>query len=217
MGRALPRVAGALLVAVTLLLRWPLTPRPTGSDSFEYFVQVASLRDAGAMEWLLHPAAYFGLYPGTSPSGHLVLTAAFEETTGLGFEGSALLLSLAISLLGVAGMWLLAGELGVSPAARWLAALSFAVAPRFFTFALWRLSLRYLMVVLLPLFLWALLRSQHRRYGRHPAPADHPRPLGPLSASGCARTGHRPRSTAAGVWHIGRRRDPGFRGATRVG
>ena len=169
MGRPLPRVAGALLVAVTLLLRWPLTPRPTGSDSFEYFVQVASLRDAGAMEWLLHPAAYFGLYPGTSPAGHLALTAAFEETTGLGFEGSALLLSLAISLLGVAGMWLLAGELGVSPAARWLATLSFAVAPRFITFALWRLSLRYLMVVLLLLFLWALLRSQHRRYGRHPA------------------------------------------------
>ncbi|HJP43465.1 MAG TPA: hypothetical protein QF608_00965, partial [Candidatus Poseidoniia archaeon] len=146
MGRPLPRVAGALLVAVTLLLRWPLTPRPTGSDSFEYFVQVASLRDAGAMEWLLHPAAYFGLYPGTSPAGHLALTGAFEETTGLDFEGSALLLSLAISLLGVAGMWLLAGELGVSPAARWLAALSFAVAPRFITFALWRLSLRYLMV-----------------------------------------------------------------------
>ncbi|HIN08426.1 MAG TPA: hypothetical protein EYM67_02195, partial [Candidatus Poseidoniales archaeon] len=71
MGRPLPRVVGALLVAVTLLLRWPLTPRPTGSDSFEYFVQIASLRDAGAMEWLLHPAAYFGLYPGTSPAGHL--------------------------------------------------------------------------------------------------------------------------------------------------
>ena len=168
MGRPLPRVAGTLLVAVTLLLRWPLTPRPTGSDSFEYFVHVASLRDAGAMEWLLHPAAYFSLYPGTSPAGLLALTAVFEETTGLGFEGSSLLLSLAISLLGVAGMWLLAGELGVSPAARWLAALSFAVAPRFITFALWRFSLRHLMVALLPLFLWVLLRSQNRRYGRHP-------------------------------------------------
>ena len=122
MGRPLPRVAGALLVAVTLLLRWPLTPRPTGTDGFHYIALVQALREAGAMEWLLHPAAWFGLYPGTTPAGHLVLTAAFEEITGLSFEGSSLLLSLAISLLGVAGMWLLAGELGVSPPARLLVA-----------------------------------------------------------------------------------------------
>ncbi len=169
MGRPLPRVAGTLLVAVTLLLRWPLTPRPTGTDGFHYIALVQALREAGAMEWLLHPAAWFGLYPGTTPAGHLVLTAAFEEITGLGFEGSSLLLSLAISLLGVAGMWLLAGELGVSPPARLLVALSFAVAPRFITFAFWRFSLRHLMVALLPLFLWVLLRSQNSRYGRHPA------------------------------------------------
>ncbi len=95
MGRPVPRVAGALLVAVTLLLRWPLTPRPTGTDGFHYIALVQALREAGAMEWLLHPAAWFGLYPGTTPVGHLVLTAAFEEITGLGFEGSSLLLSLA--------------------------------------------------------------------------------------------------------------------------
>ena len=163
------RAAGLWLVAVTLLLRVPFVPAPTGIDAFLYQLQVRATLDVGALFWVTRPAALWGLVPGTIPAGATTLVAAGSALTGLPLQEYLLLHSPLLALLGTAGFWLLAGEAGGGNRGRWLAALAFAVAPRYLQFSHWRISLRYMLVVLLPLFLWLLLRIRHARYGRHPA------------------------------------------------
>ncbi|MDP6236896.1 MAG: hypothetical protein QF459_05150 [Candidatus Poseidoniia archaeon] len=163
------RMAGLWLVAVTLLLRLPFVPAPTGFDAFLYQLQVRATLDTGALFWATQPASLWGLVPGTIPAGATTIVATGSVLTGLPLQEYLLLHSPLLALLGTAGFWLLAGEVGGGNRGRWLAALAFAVAPRYLQFSHWRISLRYMLVVLLPLFLWLLLRIQHVRYGRHPA------------------------------------------------
>ena len=63
---------------------------------------------------------------------------------------------------------MLTGELTDNFRSRWFATLCFSFAPRFLTFSLWRISLRFSFIALLPFFIWLLLRLSHTKYGRHP-------------------------------------------------
>ena len=73
-----------------------------------------------------------------------------------------------LSLISVFGFFMLTGELTSNFRSRWFATLCFSFAPRFLTFSLWQISLRFSFIALLPFFIWLLLRLSHSKYGRHP-------------------------------------------------
>ncbi|MEC8877643.1 MAG: hypothetical protein VX554_00515, partial [Candidatus Thermoplasmatota archaeon] len=139
------RIAGLWLVAVTLLLRVPFVPAPTGFDAFLYQLQVRATLDTGALFWATRPTSLWGLVPGTIPAGATTLVATGSALTGLPLQEYLLLHSPLLALLGTAGFWLFAGEAGGGNRGRWLAALAFAVAPRYLQFSHWRISLRYML------------------------------------------------------------------------
>ena len=157
-----------LLFLLVLVFRFPITESPTGSDNFFYISAVKSILVHGEIFWAENLATIYGLYPGTTPLGSLILAGTITETTGLSVHNYHLIHSVSLSLLSTFGFFLLTGEFTSNYKSRWFSSLAFSLAPRFLTFTLWRFSLRFSLIALLPIIIWALLRIMNKKYGRHP-------------------------------------------------
>jgi hypothetical protein len=100
----------------------------------------------------------FGLYPLSYPSADPFLLAAFAQIAGVSVETAILFVSLALGVFGVFASFVMAREFyndnlfGVS------VAFLYALAPRFLDFTLWTSSTRGLFMLLLPGFVWAIIR-----------------------------------------------------------
>ena len=158
-----------LLGLFTLLLRYPITPSPTGTDNFYYISMAKSIISHGQVFWAEEPLSLYGLFPGTSPLGATLLASAVTTTTGLSIYDYVLIHGMFLSLISTFGFFMLSGELTDNYRSRWFAALCFSLAPRFLTFSLWRFSLRFTFIALLPFFVWLLLRLSNSKHGRHPS------------------------------------------------
>tara|TARA_B100001146_G_scaffold224724_1_gene243768 strand:- start:1453 stop:3015 length:1563 start_codon:yes stop_codon:yes gene_type:complete len=158
-----------LLGLFTLLLRYPITPSPTGDDNFYYISMATSIISHGQIFWAEVPLSLYGLFPGTSPLGATLLASAVTTATGLSIYDYILLHGISLSLISTFGFFMLSGELTDNYRSRWFAALCFSLAPRFLTFSSWRFSLRFTFIALLPFFIWLLLRLSNSKYGRHPS------------------------------------------------
>ena len=158
-----------LLALLTLLLRYPVTPSPTGTDNFYYISMAKAIISHGQVFWAENLLSLYGLFPGTSPLGATLLASSFTSLTGLTIYDYVIIHSLVLSLISTFGFFLLSGEFTDNYRSRWFAALCFSLAPRFLTFSMWRLSLRFTFIALLPFFIWLLLRLYNSKYGRHPS------------------------------------------------
>ena len=158
-----------LLALLTFLLRYPITPSPTGTDNFYYITMVQAILSHGQIFWAENILSFYGLFPGTSPLGAPILATTICSVTGLSIHQYQLIHSITLSLLSTFGFFMLTGEFTENYRSRWFAALCFSFAPRFLTFTIWRFSLRFTFIALLPFFIWLLLRLTNSKYGRHPS------------------------------------------------
>ena len=62
-----------LLALLTLLLRYPITPSPTGTDNFYYITMVQAIISHGQIFWAENILSFYGLFPGTTPLGASIL------------------------------------------------------------------------------------------------------------------------------------------------
>jgi len=158
-----------LLALLTLLLRYPVTPSPTGTDNFYYISMIQAILSNGQIFWAENLLSFYGLFPGTSPLGAPILATTICSVTGLSVHQYQLVHSITLSLISTFGFFMLTGEFTENYRSRWFAALCFSFAPRFLTFSIWRFSLRFTFIALLPFFIWLLLRLSNSKYGRHPS------------------------------------------------
>ena len=157
-----------LLGFLALFFRFPITESPTGSDEFFYIAKVKSILNFGEIFWAENLLSLYGLFPGTSPLGSIILGTAITEVTGLPVHNYHLIHSVSLSLLSTFGFFLLTGEFTQNYQSRWFSSLAFLLAPRFLMISLWRFSIRFSLIALLPFFLWTLLRIANKKYGRNP-------------------------------------------------
>jgi hypothetical protein len=158
------RVVLCVLSSMTLLsltLRYPQTPHELGVDSFFIHNLATTIVADGRAEWILNPLSYFGWYPLSYPSAGPFLIAGFSDVGGLSVELSILLLSLAFGALGVPMTFAMAREFRDDDLFCLAVAFAYSFAPRYLAFTLWSASMRSLFMVLLPLFVWIVLRT-HR-------------------------------------------------------
>ena len=158
-----------LLGLLTILLRYPITPSATGTDNFYYISMAKAIMSHGQIFWADNVLSLYGLFPGTSPLGATLLASSVTSLTGITIHEYVIIHGLFLSLVSTFGFFMLSGELSDNYRSRWLASLSFSLAPRFLTFSMWRLSLRFTLIALLPFFIWLLLRLYNSKYGRHPS------------------------------------------------
>ena len=157
-----------LLGFLTILLRYPITPAPTGTDNFYYISMAKSILFNGQIEWAENITSFYGLFPGTTPLGSTLLASTITSVTGISIYEYIIIHTISLSLISTFGFFMLTGELTENYRSRWFATLCFSFAPRFLTFSMWRISLRFSFIALLPFFIWLLLRLSHSKYGRHP-------------------------------------------------
>ena len=154
---------------LTILLRYPTTPAPTGTDNFYYISMVQTILADGEIFWAENLLSFYGLFPGTTPLGVPLLATMICSITGLSIIQYTFLHGFLLSLISSYGFFMMTGEFSENHRSRWFGTLCFTLAPRFLTFSIWRISLRYSLIALLPFFVWLLLRLVNSKYGRHPS------------------------------------------------
>ena len=154
---------------LTILLRYPTTPAPTGTDNFYYISMAQTILTDGEIFWAENLLSLYGLFPGTTPLGATILATTLCSVTGLSIFQYVFFNGFLLSLLSTYGFFMLTGEFTTNHRSRWFATICFSLAPRFITFSIWRFSLRYALIALLPFFIWLLLRLANSKYGRHPS------------------------------------------------
>ena len=83
-GSKLSEKTGLILLGLLVLIfRFPITESPTGSDNFYYISAVKSILNSGSIFWAENVLSFYGLFPGTTPLGGLILATAITEITGL--------------------------------------------------------------------------------------------------------------------------------------
>ncbi len=154
-----------LLLALNLVIRFPIAPHELGTDSFFIHALSQTICSNNYAVWLLSPLSFFGLYPYSYASGLPHLLAITSLTTDLNMEWTIYYSSLIFGLLGVIASFSLASEFSDSLSFRSLVALLFTLAPLTIGFTLWTASSRGILFMITPLFVWCLLRwHKHRSY-----------------------------------------------------
>ena len=153
---------------LTVIFRYPFIESPTGSDNFIYISSSKAILNHGQIFWAEHILSFYGLFPGSTPLGGLILASAVTELTGLSIHNYQLIHSIFMSFLYTFGFFMLSGEFSSNYKSRWFGSLAFSLAPRFLTITIWRFSIRALLMAFIPLLFWLIIRLLNKKYGRHP-------------------------------------------------
>lgn len=150
------------LVCANLLVRFPRTDHETGIDSFFIHNLATAVSDEGRIPWVLNALGYLGWYPLSYPSAGPLLISGVAQVTGLTEEGAILDLSVLYGVLGALAAFVMARAFRRDDTFALVVAVFFSLAPRFMSFTLWSASSRNLFMVLIPIFVWTLVRSYRR-------------------------------------------------------
>jgi hypothetical protein len=131
-------------------------------DSFFIHNLATAITEQGRAAWILNPLGYFGWYPLSYPGSGPFLISGLAQVAGGSGEGAILALSLLYGLLGPLVGFVMARSFRDDDLFALSTAVLFSLAPRFMSFTLWSASTRNLFMVLIPVFLWAMVRTYRR-------------------------------------------------------
>ena len=149
-----------LLVLLNIVIRIPSYPHESGGDSFIIHVLANSVSENGYAKWWINSLSIFGLYPYSISSAVLFALSGISQSTGLEMELAIWLFSLIIGLFSVFAAYILAGLIKDDTVFKFLVAFSYSLAPGILKFTTWNMSIRGPFMVLLPLFVYLLLKSR---------------------------------------------------------
>ena len=74
------KVSLILLGLLTILLRYPTTPGPTGTDNFYYISMAQTILLDGEISWAKDILSLCGLFSGTSPLGATLMATTIVQS-----------------------------------------------------------------------------------------------------------------------------------------
>jgi hypothetical protein len=151
------------LVLLNIIFRIPITPHETGSDSYFVHILANSIIQFGHAKWIIHPLSAVGLHPYSYQSGVPLLLSEFSIVSGISIELSIILLSICFGVLAVFTSYIMAGEIKNELNFKLTVAFVFSLSPLLLKYSIWTIPARGPFLVLLPLFIWSLLRY-HRSH-----------------------------------------------------
>ena len=96
--RKLSNQTGLILLGlISLIFRYPITESPTGSDNFYYVTVVKATLNYGELFWAENLLSLYGLFPGTTPLGSIILATVIIEVSDLSVHNYHLLHSIIFS------------------------------------------------------------------------------------------------------------------------
>lgn len=152
-----------LLIILNVVLRIPSIPHEKGGgDSFFIHALSNSLTYFGEANWWINWLSTFGLYPYSYASSvpfALSATSQLAGLTGIDSEKVVFLFSLVLGLFSIFSAYIFAGLLFKDFAPKFVMALFFSISQGIMIFSTWELSARGPFMILLPIFLFLLLKS----------------------------------------------------------
>ena len=147
-----------VLGCANLLIRLPSTTHEMGVDSFVWHGMATSVQQEGSALWILSPLSYLGLYPLSQPSSGPFLAVAVSDLFGTQIEGAVLTLDLIFAILGMLTSFVLGWEMRRNSAFALAFATLTSLTPEMVTSLAWQMPTRIVFTILLPLFVWGLIR-----------------------------------------------------------
>ena len=148
----------SLLVLVNFVMRIPSVPHETGNDGFTIHILANSVSLFGYAGWWAHPSSVFGFYPYSYASAVPFILSGISQCTGIDMEVAIWMFCIIIGLFSVFTAYLLAGVIWNNDIFKFLIAFVYSLSPGILTFSTWDVSTRGLFIVLLPLFIYLLLK-----------------------------------------------------------
>jgi hypothetical protein len=155
----------AYVLSLSLLFRYLPLPHyfyEEGTDTFIFHWQARGLLQYGEYKLALTNLGLIGLQPFSYTSGIVFVLASFSQITGINVEISILLLSLFYCFLGITSVFCLAKAFSKNSYFPLFVVFAFALSYYFIRWTEWRTSPRGLFMVLVPLFVCCLIRTNER-------------------------------------------------------
>lgn len=150
-----------LLVILNLILIYPAVPHEIGWDSFRVHTMANSISTFGYAKWWLHPASIVGSYPyAISPSAVPFLLSGISQSSGMNMELSIRPYSMILGILGIFATYLIAGVIWNDELYKFLVAFLFSTSQGIATLSTWTVNARTLFILLLPLFIYLILKTR---------------------------------------------------------
>ncbi len=156
-----------LLIILNVVLRIPSIPHEKGGDSFVIHSYANSITSLGVAEWWTNWISVFGLYPYSYASTIPFSLSGLSQLTGLDsieMEYTILLFSVVIGLISIFTAYSLAGTVYDNFIFKYIMALFFSISQGVLIFSTWEISTRGPFIILMPLYLYILLKRMH--YGK---------------------------------------------------
>jgi hypothetical protein len=150
----------ALLVILNVILRLPLTAHEIGWDTFSIHALANSISAFGEARWWVHPASIGGFYPYSTASAVPFLLSGISQCTGIDMEWTIWLFCVIIGVFSAFTAYLMAGAIWNNDLFKFFVAFGFSISEGVLYFTTWTVSARGLFVVLLPLFIYLLLKTR---------------------------------------------------------
>jgi hypothetical protein len=131
-----------------------------GFDSFGVHALANSISIFGEAKWRIHPLSIVGMYPYSVVSSVPFILSGISQCTGIDVELVIRLYETIIGIFSIFTAYLLAGMLKDDDLFKFLVAFCFSVSPGVLTFSTWDASTRGFFLILLPLFVYLLLKTR---------------------------------------------------------
>lgn len=151
------------LIILNVIMRIPVTPHEIGHDSFFIHFIADSLSTYGHANWVIHPLSLVGLYPFGIASALPFYFSGISQSMSLVMEYSIWLGLLLLGIFSAFTSYLMAGVIKNDKIFKFMTALVYSTSPGILTYTTWNASGRGLFLVLLPLFIYFLIKSRFSR------------------------------------------------------
>ena len=148
------------LIVLNLILRYPATPHEIGWDTFVVHILANSVSEFGSANWWVHPLSIGGFYPNSYASSVPFLVSGISQCTCIDMEWAVWLFCTLTGFFAIFFAYIMAGAIRDDDLFKFLVAFGYSLAPGLLYFSTWQLSARGLFIVLLPLFIYLVLKSR---------------------------------------------------------
>jgi hypothetical protein len=149
-----------LLTVLNIILRIPWTPHQMGKDTFSMHQLINSVSSFGEARWWIHPASILGTYPHSYASSLPFFISGLSQIAGVEAETAILIYNFVLGSFTIYFAYIMASVIWNDDLFKFFVAFIFSTSQGIVTFSTWNANARTLFILILPVFIYVLLKSR---------------------------------------------------------
>lgn len=148
------------LILLNVIFRIPVTPHEIGHDSFMMHFLADSISEFGYAKWWLNPLSIVGLYPYSVSSALPFYLSGASQIMSMDMEHTIWIVLSIFGIFSAFTAYLMAGAIRDDKIFQFITAFIYSTSTGILVYTTWSASGRGLFLVLLPLFIYFLIKSR---------------------------------------------------------